>query len=241
MEAICSAETSIDCQWTIRRYIPEGSPLSNHRSENLKPYGRAIAEAVSRWLPTAAVRVRSRVWSSGICGGQIGCGTSFHSTKFSIFIITRGRLQSANQRPPCRVDPVGLHPPLSQEKLNLKPCHLHFHSTETQIVRSEIFTAVTTKKAVFWDVASCRYCVNRRFGGTYRLHLQARRKEKDETREGTSVSRCGAISQKTAFLEVQIVSVLISLWISHYKLISPCISLNIQRIKITGVRGSVVF
>jgi hypothetical protein len=31
--------------------------------------GYAIAHAVSRWLPTAAARVRSRVWSSGICGG----------------------------------------------------------------------------------------------------------------------------------------------------------------------------
>jgi hypothetical protein len=31
------------------------------------------------------------------------------------------------------------------------------------------------KKAVFWDVAPCRYGVNRRFGGTYRLHLQGRR------------------------------------------------------------------
>jgi hypothetical protein len=28
------------------------------------------------------------------------------------------------------------------------------------------------KKAVFWDVAPCRSGVNRRFGGTYRLHLQ---------------------------------------------------------------------
>jgi hypothetical protein len=32
-------------------------------------FGRAIAEAVSRWFPTAAARVQSRVWSSGICGG----------------------------------------------------------------------------------------------------------------------------------------------------------------------------
>jgi hypothetical protein len=31
------------------------------------------------------------------------------------------------------------------------------------------------KKAVFWDVAPCRSGVNRRFGGTYRLHLQGRR------------------------------------------------------------------
>jgi hypothetical protein len=39
--------------------------------------GRSIAQAVSRWLPTAAARVRSRVWSSGICGGQSGAGGGF--------------------------------------------------------------------------------------------------------------------------------------------------------------------
>jgi hypothetical protein len=39
--------------------------------------GRAIAQAVSRWLPTAAARVRSRVWSSGIWGGQSGAGAGF--------------------------------------------------------------------------------------------------------------------------------------------------------------------
>jgi hypothetical protein len=39
--------------------------------------GRSIAQAVSRWLPTAAARVRSRIWSSGICGGQSGAGVSF--------------------------------------------------------------------------------------------------------------------------------------------------------------------
>jgi hypothetical protein len=38
---------------------------------------RAIAQAVSRWLPTAAARVRARVWSSGICGGQSGAGAGF--------------------------------------------------------------------------------------------------------------------------------------------------------------------
>jgi hypothetical protein len=31
------------------------------------------------------------------------------------------------------------------------------------------------KNAVFWDVVPCRYFVNRRFGGTYRLHLQGMR------------------------------------------------------------------
>jgi hypothetical protein len=36
----------------------------------------------------------------------------------------------------------------------------------------KVFTAVTMNNAVFWDVAPCRSYVNRRFGGTYRLHLQ---------------------------------------------------------------------
>jgi hypothetical protein len=39
--------------------------------------GRSIAQAVSRWLLTAVTRVRARVWSSGICGGQGGAGAGF--------------------------------------------------------------------------------------------------------------------------------------------------------------------
>jgi hypothetical protein len=40
----------------------------------------------------------------------------------------------------------------------------------------EVFTAVTMKNAVFWGVVPCR-CgrLNRRFGGSYRLHLQGRK------------------------------------------------------------------
>jgi hypothetical protein len=41
------------------------------------------------------------------------------------------------------------------------------------------------KNAVFWDVAPCRSCVNRRFGGTYRLNLQKRKIRERKT----SVSR----------------------------------------------------
>jgi hypothetical protein len=41
------------------------------------------------------------------------------------------------------------------------------------------------KNAVFWGVALCRSCVNRRFGGTYRLHLQGRKIRE----QGTSLSR----------------------------------------------------
>jgi hypothetical protein len=54
-----------------------------------------------------------------------------------------------------------------------------------QHVRFEGFTVVTMKNADFWDIASCRSCVNRRFGGTYRLHLHGRKMRK----RGSRVSR----------------------------------------------------
>jgi hypothetical protein len=38
--------------------------------------GRAVAQAVSRWFPTAAVRVRVRA-ACGVCGGQSGTGAGF--------------------------------------------------------------------------------------------------------------------------------------------------------------------
>jgi hypothetical protein len=34
---------------------------------------------------------------------------------------------------------------------------------------------IKNMNAVFWDVTPCRSCVNRRFGGTYCLHLQGRK------------------------------------------------------------------
>jgi hypothetical protein len=44
----------------------------------------------------------------------------------------------------------------------------HSDNVNSQVdVRSEVFTVVTMKNAVFWDVATCRSCVNRLSGGTY--------------------------------------------------------------------------
>jgi hypothetical protein len=55
--------------------------------------------------------------------------------------------------------------------------------THNVSLRFEIFTAVTTKNVVFWDVTPCGSCTKRRFGGTYSLHYQGN----------------GVTSQKTAF------------------------------------------
>jgi hypothetical protein len=41
-----------------------------------------------------------------------------------------------------------------------------------QFVGIEVLTAVVIKFAIFWDIAPCSPYMNRRFGGTYHLHLQ---------------------------------------------------------------------
>jgi hypothetical protein len=44
------------------------------------------------------------------------------------------------------------------------------------------------KNAVFWDVAPCTSCVNWRFGGMYRLHLQGRKiREQPPDHAGTTL------------------------------------------------------
>jgi hypothetical protein len=39
--------------------------------------GRAIAEAVSHWLPTVAARVRARVWQVGFVVDKVALGQVF--------------------------------------------------------------------------------------------------------------------------------------------------------------------
>jgi hypothetical protein len=46
------------------------------------------------------------------------------------------------------------------------------HPASKCYVRFEVFTAVTVKNAVSWDMTSCGSCKNRRFGGTWRVHHQ---------------------------------------------------------------------
>jgi hypothetical protein len=58
-------------------------------ADKCQGWGCAMAQTVSRWLPTAAARVRDRVRSCWICGGQSGTGAGFFRVlrfPLSIFI-----------------------------------------------------------------------------------------------------------------------------------------------------------
>jgi hypothetical protein len=54
----------------------------------------------------------------------------------------------------------------------------------------EVFTAVVNKSINVWDVMPCSaLSVNRRFGGTYRLHLQGRRNKFSKIPASNQVAR----------------------------------------------------
>jgi hypothetical protein len=85
--------------------------------------GRAIAQVVSRWLPTASARFRVRVWSSGICGGQSGAWAGFlRVLRFPLLIFIQPNFPSSQSNGAGTVGrraewtQYGLHPPLCEFK-----------------------------------------------------------------------------------------------------------------------------
>jgi hypothetical protein len=94
LEHLCASQwSSLGILTTLRNERPDNLTLMSGRNCSLLQSvktctgahllfhltgtrGRAIAQAVSRWLPTAAARVRAWVWSCGICG-QSGAGAGF--------------------------------------------------------------------------------------------------------------------------------------------------------------------
>jgi hypothetical protein len=88
-------------EYTRLKFVSMGTEVGavlTHRIKDL--LGGAIAEAVSRWLPTVAARVRSQVWSSGISGGQSGAGAGFlRVLRFSLLIFIPPNNSPSSQSP----------------------------------------------------------------------------------------------------------------------------------------------
>jgi hypothetical protein len=106
-EVADSSETSVTSYEIKRCHNRQYHKLKTGRS-------RAIAQAVSRWLPTA-VWWRKWVW------GRFSPSTSvspanLHSTKFSIIIITRGRYNRPFSGRRAEWTQCGLQPPLCELK-----------------------------------------------------------------------------------------------------------------------------
>jgi hypothetical protein len=72
-----------------------------------------------------------------------------------------------------------------------------------EFVGFEVFTAVVMKSIIFCDMTPCSpLSSNRRFGGTWRLHLQGRRKVQ-QTIEQAGLH--GVISQKMILFNLEFV------------------------------------
>jgi hypothetical protein len=82
----------------------------------------------------------------------------------------------------------------------------------TTPIRLDVFTTVTVKNAVCWDVGLCDSCKNRRFGGTYRLFVARRLLSFWRWRQYVPPKLLflkqpqGVISQKMAFFNIRIIS-----------------------------------
>jgi hypothetical protein len=108
--------------------------------------GRAVAQAVSRWLPTAAA------WSSGICGGRSGAGADFlRVLRFHLpifippnfpFSVTRGRYSRPVNGRRAEWTQFGLHPSLCEFKKYI--CHETTALIFITVVTSDFVTVLNS-------------------------------------------------------------------------------------------------
>jgi hypothetical protein len=61
----------------------------------------------------------------------------------------------------------------------------------------EVFTAVTMKNAVFWDMALCGFIINQRFEGTCHLYLQSTTNKESEEKCSSTLKMEATRSSET--------------------------------------------
>jgi hypothetical protein len=127
--------------------------------------GRAIAQAVSLWFPTAAVQVRVRVWSNGISGGKSGAEERLRRViRFPLPIFTPPNHPSS--RSPgagiidqkwstCRVDPVWTPPSTMRICKRFTSCHTGCPRRKGQYSRRS--SATLRKKFIYYVFTNVSY------------------------------------------------------------------------------------
>jgi hypothetical protein len=138
------------CFWDCRIYVTR---IKVH-------LGRAIAQAVRRWLPTAAARVRTRVRSCGICGGQSGAGAGFLRVlrfPLSIFIPPIAPQSPSSiiwglyNRPEVAAVPRDLVPPhKNKKKVHLATSRFNAQSSNSWIANYGPRAGCDTRELFVW-------------------------------------------------------------------------------------------
>jgi hypothetical protein len=86
---------------------------------------------------------------------------------------------------------------------SLKKHSILQHYLQVNVRNMQLYNIILTN-TVYWDVEPCRSCVNRRIGGTYRLHIQGRNQGERylSPKRRFTQDLHGATSQNTAFFIV---------------------------------------
>jgi hypothetical protein len=158
-EALRSSETTVLTRVT-RRNIPKDAILHRHRCKNLKSYKLLFSWNFSRYSLLKPLHITdqsplsiSTVWK------QVGKRTcrvvsTTSPTHWQLTIYFR-------MKTICLCNEMILWERLTG---TYKQCG--FCGWTLCHEKFEVFTAVTMKNGVFWEVTPCGSCKNRRFGGT---------------------------------------------------------------------------
>jgi hypothetical protein len=109
--------------------------------------GRAIAQVVSRRLPTAAARVRAQIRSCGICGGQRGTGAALlRVLRFPLSILIPPTDPHSSSSGACTIGQLVADVPL--HSVSFHPMNLKKQKTTSSLPSEESDRALELRSSL---------------------------------------------------------------------------------------------